>query len=264
MATDLSITLSKSFVEAADGTVKLKVWVSSRGNAIPAEILLVHGLPVMPAQYGISDQEFTGVCSYADLVNYRTTRDAYRSFYRVSGVYREFDNKLLALQWFEALLVDVAKLQDDIVKFSAAVPDVFPYTFDTGYTLTVTERQPEGGHSCGMTVVLAHATQDPCIFVVRKTTATTETSSYQDAELVAVAGTADMATYGTSPVAGLYRTASLEFVFDDVDKLEEAHKAIVEDVRVALEILQTDFSPLTGTSALAAVESSTFVVLRGD
>jgi len=104
------------------------------------------------------------------------------------------------------------------------------------YTVTVSKREADvsGTVLLTVTVVSSESTEEAALFVVRKLSSDSETSTLTNSEFVSVASPGDIADYDTEVIyPGLYRTSVLNVALPSPTKQEVFLAALMADIEIA-------------------------------
>lgn len=236
--TTYRVTLKKTATVNTDGTVRLRLWVSETSDAMPAAIFLYRQLPDIP---GLErTDQYVGVCSLSDFVNYRTTVDSFRSHFRKSSIDILFKNRYELETWLTNLTECVEKMMNDITLTNEDTEYV-DQTIDlpspyTGYFRVYEQSSPDAW-SCAFRLNLSHP-----LLVVERTASLDIVSPVEPVEIVSVATLADLDSLSDTAIyPGQYLSSSAYCVFNDRDKLETAKNALLEDIQLIVALLNGDY-----------------------
>ena len=125
-----SIKLTRKINQTAIEQFRLRVWVAETSDNIPKELFLYQTIIPVPDQ-DVVDQ-YIGVCSYADMLNYPinvATDDT--PYYRFGSVDLTFQSNVTLETKWDFIATSMEAFLNDLASAHTATPDITIYEFGT-------------------------------------------------------------------------------------------------------------------------------------
>lgn len=254
----LYFKLKKKVERLESSRYSIKIWVEEAGSGIPPEIFLLHSDPASASQ--AAENVYTGVCTYADMLNYPAgATDSGSMFFRSRSIYRTYRSRKEAYDFWTTVQSEVEDLSADIAGVHADTPSESETSVESTFKYTKSVKNGGDGNSQYFSYeveVLEGQTGDPAVFLVQRLSANTN-----DIELVGVCSYADLDSYGDTEIAsGLYRTSSIFGAVSTAAKLAEVTAEIESDLATILTLqANLNSSPDEQTVDVSQTEEGPFI-----